>query len=150
MPPDTPPEPVGGGSAANIVPEEAWLVMDRRLLPGEDEESFAGEIRTTLSRAGIEDVELDWCRTEKAALGTEDEHVSVRACQQALAAAGLPTEPDVAAFGTDAGVFATHGIGGVVFGPGSIEQAHTAREWVDTRQVEQAGEVFVRLLESGS
>ncbi|MCP4006939.1 MAG: M20 family metallopeptidase [bacterium] len=139
---------IGGGSAANVVPEEAWLVLDRRLLPGEDENFVRQQLRDLFERTGIDDVEIDWCRTEKAALGTEDTHASVLACQAALADAGLPTEPDTAAFGTDAGVFTSHGIGGVVFGPGSIEQAHTASEWVETAQVETASAVFRRLLES--
>jgi acetylornithine deacetylase/succinyl-diaminopimelate desuccinylase-like protein len=36
----------------------------------------------------------------------------------------------------------------VVFGPGSIEQAHTAQEWVALDQVERATRFFVRLFES--
>jgi acetylornithine deacetylase/succinyl-diaminopimelate desuccinylase-like protein len=32
-------------------------------------------------------------------------------------------------------------------GPGSIEQAHTAREFVEVRQVEAMTDFFVRLLE---
>jgi acetylornithine deacetylase/succinyl-diaminopimelate desuccinylase-like protein len=33
-------------------------------------------------------------------------------------------------------------------GPGSLEQAHTAREFVEIRQVEAMADFFVRLLES--
>ena len=51
-------------------------------------------------------------------------------------------------FGTDAGLFAEEGLPGVVMGPGSIAQAHTAREFVDVRQVEAMADFFVRLLES--
>jgi acetylornithine deacetylase/succinyl-diaminopimelate desuccinylase-like protein len=35
-----------------------------------------------------------------------------------------------------------------VIGPGSIEQAHTAREFVAVEQVEGMEEFFVRLLET--
>jgi acetylornithine deacetylase len=65
-----------------------------------------------------------------------------------LAELGLPTAPAIAAFATDAGLFDVAGLPGVVFGPGSIEQAHTVREWVELAQVERATEFFVRLLES--
>ena len=39
------------------------------------------------------------------------------------------------------------GLPGIVFGPGSIEQAHTAREFVETKQVETAMAFFTALLE---
>lgn len=138
----------GGGSAPNMVPDEAWLVMDRRLLPGEDAAGVRAEIESALTERGIDDVEIESCNVEKAPLGTPDEHPAVRACQRALAAAGLPTEPASASFGTDAGVFAAIGIPAVVLGPGSIEQAHTDREFVEIAQVEAMTDVFVSLLES--
>ncbi len=138
----------GGGSAANIVPEHAWLMLDRRLLPGEDAASVRGELEGALLEHGISDVRVDWCKLEKGALATPDDHPALRRCQRALADAGLPTAPDVAAFGTDAGVFAQHGIPGVVLGPGSIEQAHSACEWVEARQVEQMADLLVKILEA--
>jgi acetylornithine deacetylase/succinyl-diaminopimelate desuccinylase-like protein len=36
----------------------------------------------------------------------------------------------------------------VVFGPGSVEQAHTSTEWVAIDQVEAASAVFERILAS--
>jgi acetylornithine deacetylase len=34
----------------------------------------------------------------------------------------------------------------VVLGPGDVAQAHTAEEWVEVEQVEQAAEVYYRVL----
>ena len=48
----------------------------------------------------------------------------------------------------DAGLFAEAGLPGVVFGPGSIAQAHTAREWVALDQVERATAFFTNLLQT--
>ena len=84
---------------------------------------------------------------EKGALETFPDHASVRACQAALARHDLPIEPTHAAFGTDAGAFALEGLPGVVFGPGSIDEAHTSREFVDMAQVETATDVMTALLE---
>jgi acetylornithine deacetylase len=138
----------GGGQAPNIVPDGAWLLTDRRLLPGEDADRVRGEIQQALERHGVEDVRIDWCRVEKAPLATPDDHPAVRACLEALKAQGLPTGTGAVAFGTDAGVFAQHGLTSVVLGPGSIAQAHTASEFVEIAQVEAAAEWFLRLLES--
>jgi acetylornithine deacetylase len=139
---------IGGGHAPNIVPDRAWLVAERRLLPGETEAQLRDEVEQALARRGAADVELTRCEAMKPALATDAGHASVRACCAALAAGGLPAEPVAVAFGTDAGVFAARGIPGVVMGPGSIAQAHTAREFVAVEQVEAMEEFFVRLLET--
>ncbi len=139
---------ISGGAAPNIVPELASLVIDRRLLPGETAESVRAELEAALAKHGAVDVEIASCTLEKGALQTPDDHPAVRACQQALAAAGLPTGTESVAFGTDAGVFAGFDLPGVVIGPGSIEQAHTAREYVRVDQVEAMTEIFVRILEA--
>ena len=138
---------VGGGSATNVVPDDAWFYLDRRLLPGEDEQTARDEIEAALIRHKVSDVEVEWCSMEKPPLDTPEQHESVRQCLAALASAGLPPELATAGFGTDAGVFAVHGVPGVVLGPGSIAQAHTSREWVDVGQVESMVRVYERLLE---
>jgi succinyl-diaminopimelate desuccinylase len=139
---------ISGGQAPNIVPDEARLAVDRRLLPGESAEQVREEIEDALRRHGVEDVEVVSCRVEKGSLGTPDDHPAVVACQSALARAGLPIEPGTVSFGTDAGVFAQHALPGVVIGPGSIERAHTADEYVELDQVESAVELFVGILEA--
>ncbi len=137
---------VGGGQAANVVPPDAWIQVDRRLLPGESVETFTAEINAALHAAGLDRVRLTAASVEKPALATETDSAAVRACQAALSAVGLPTAPGIAAFGTDAGVFAQHDLPGVVFGPGSIAQAQTAREYVEISQVERATEFYLALL----
>ena len=137
-----------GGHAPNIVPDQAWLQMDRRLLPAEDPEQVESEIADALKRNGIDDVEIESCRIEKGALGTPDDHPAVRACRSALEGLGISGESAAVAFGTDAGIFAQEGLPGVVLGPGSITQAHTVREYVEVSQVETAVEIFVSLLEA--
>ena len=136
---------IGGGSAPNIVPDQAWLLIDHRLLPGEDEHSVRGEVLEALAAAGLQDLSVDWCRLEKPPLHTPDEHPGARAVAAAVRAAGGTVELAGAAFGTDAGVAAAAGIPGVVFGPGGIAQAHTAREFVEADQVERAQAVFKAL-----
>lgn len=138
---------IGGGQAANIVPQRAWLLTDRRLLPGESESTVRAEILDALARHGVADVEIESCTVEKPALEIAEDAPAVRACQHALQALELPTATTIAAFATDAGLFSEAGLPGVVFGPGSIAQAHTASEWIALDQLERATEVFVRLFE---
>ncbi|MFP6664376.1 MAG: M20/M25/M40 family metallo-hydrolase [Deltaproteobacteria bacterium] len=139
-----------GGHASNIVPDRATLTLDRRLLPGDTIESMRREIEEALAGAGTDGLEILSCILAKPPLGTSEEHPAVARCQSALARIGLDTATDVAAFGTDAGIFAQHGIPGIVLGPGSIEQAHTAREFVEIDQVDCATAFFETLLRADS
>jgi acetylornithine deacetylase len=136
---------VGGGQAANVVPSEAWLLMDRRVLPGEDERRITAEVQGALAASGGA-VEIESCSIEKPPLLTPDDTEAVRMCSGVLAALGLAREPTVGAFGTDAAIFAENGLPGVVLGPGNIAEAHTARECVEIAQVEAATDFFNRLL----
>jgi acetylornithine deacetylase len=137
-----------GGQAPNIVPDRAHVIVDRRMLPSESVESVQMEILAALREAGVgERVRIETCSLDKDPLETRDDAACVRHCQAALARCALPTATTVAAFGTDAGPFASAGLPGVVLGPGSIEQAHTADEWVDTAQVDTMTDVLVALLE---
>jgi acetylornithine deacetylase len=139
---------IQGGAAPNIIPDEAWLLCDRRLVPGDTEESVRAEIEAAIR--GCTGVRIDRCRVEKGPLATPEDHASVTQLRAALAAQGAPARLGSVAFGTDAGVFELAGLRGVVFGPGSIERAHTAREYVELDQVETATEVWVKLFEGAA
>ena len=140
---------MAGGHAPNIVPDQAHLVADRRLLPGETLMGARAEFEQALSDAGVSDsVELASCTLEKPTLSTAPDHPAVTCCARALSAAGQAGEVGQVAFGTDAGVFEAAGLPGVVLGPGSILRAHTAREYVETDQVEAMVDFFVELLSS--
>ena len=54
-----------------------------------------------------------------------------------------------ARYGTNACVYAAAGLPCVVFGPGSIAQAHTADEWVDLSEVERAADVLEQIVRIG-
>lgn len=140
---------VRGGHAPNIVPDDAWLWVDRRTLPCEGHASVQRELEDVLAQAGLEgEVVIDSCREEKPPLGNASDSVPVHAAGQALASLGLPAGVGTVAFGTDAGVFSREGIASVVIGPGSIELAHTANEFVPIGEVETMARIFERLLET--
>jgi len=61
---------------------------------------------------------------------------------------GLPPGPAVD-FWTEAALFSQAGIPALVFGPGHIEQAHAAGEWVALDQLAEAAATYRRLLDGG-
>ena len=137
-----------GGQAPNIVPDEAQLWIDRRSLPGESPEDVRAEIESSLARAGVAgDVVVESCSEEKPPLETAPNSNATLATADALESVGLSPDCGHVAFGTDAGVFGRVGIPGVVLGPGSIDVAHTSREFVPIAEVEIMVRIFERLFE---
>jgi len=59
-----------------------------------------------------------------------------------LQANGLNPMPATVNYCTDAGVFSARGYDTLVFGPGNILQGHSADEYVDLAQVDQASQIL--------
>jgi acetylornithine deacetylase/succinyl-diaminopimelate desuccinylase-like protein len=138
---------IGGGQAPNIVPDRAWLAMDRRTLPGDTSESITRELSDALARANVVDVLVAELRMGKEPLYLAPEHAAFQVCRRALERCGVETGPASVAFGTDAGLFAHAGIPSLVLGPGSIQQAHTEAEYVEVDQLERMVAVYEQILE---
>jgi acetylornithine deacetylase/succinyl-diaminopimelate desuccinylase-like protein len=136
---------IAGGQAHNIVPETAWLTFDRRTLPGETEQSLRNEVEAAL--AALPGVSVSELMLGKPALHVPLEQGATQACLRALAAAGLPETTGSVPFGTDAGLLSAANIPTLVFGPGSIAQAHTDDEYCSIAQLESATTFFERLFE---
>ena len=138
---------IGGGQAPNIVPDRAWLALDRRTLPGDTRESVTREIETALARAGVTDVTVADVKMGKEPLFLEPGQRAFQACARALERVGQASTPASVAFGTDAGLFLRAGIPSLVLGPGSITRAHTKAEYVEIDQLERMVDIYEQLLE---
>ena len=135
---------IEGGLAVNIVPARCRLRIDRRLLPGET----AASVIAGLKKALPENVPLTVSGAELFAPAVHTPRTS-RVCalvEDACRRAGVETRYETAHFATDASVLSAAGIPAVVFGPGSIEQAHTPDEYIETEQIEKAAAIILNLL----
>jgi acetylornithine deacetylase len=139
---------ISGGLSVNTVPDFATIDIDRRLLPGEAWEDAYGDVVEYLRRTlGPEfPVEHERPFPPGPALADDDNGPLAellggvaRDVAGRGAAIGVP-------FGTDASKTAQAGVPSVVFGPGSIAQAHTADEWLPLDELEQASEILYRFL----
>lgn len=137
-----------GGQSHNIVPDRAHLTLDRRSLPGETEAGLLSELQGVLAAAGLAEVSVEALCLGKCPLHLEPRHPAFAACQRAAAAAGTPLEAAHVAFATDAGHLERAGIPSLVFGPGSIEQAHTEAEYCPVDELDRATAWFERLFEA--
>ena len=134
---------IRGGAQTNIVPDFCEVEIDRRLIPGETEESIISSVRGALQHLGVK---IDDIRSFPPLL-TDPKNLLV---ERLAAAIGDGDVLAAAPWFSDAGILAAHGIPSVAFGPGSAAQAHTADEFIDLGEVLRAAQIFERFLISGS
>ena len=142
---------IRGGEQVNTVPERCVIELDRRLLPGETwEQEFEHYDRL-----------LDTLRNQEPTVGIvmhppmltdlpwdcSQDQSAIQQLVSLLASLQLDSYPMGAPFGSDASKLAAIGIPSVIIGPGSIDQAHAAVEYVDCSQVERAVEVYRRMMQ---
>lgn len=130
---------IDGGKAINIVAQDCSFTWEFRPIPGEDTEAIVAafeafaeeEVLPGLSEfapgAGIETKRL----ATVLPLAPE-ENGAAESLVRHLSGANASS---VVSFGTEGGLFQAAGLSAVVFGPGSIDQAHKANEFTSLEQV---------------
>jgi len=139
---------IRGGEYVNVVPDQCEIDIDRRLLPGEDARRAVADVREYLGNALKEDVGLKVTSPNLVVPGMT---IASETPLVQAASAAVREVTGKAPFGamqgaTHAGHMMKAGIPAIVFGPGPTGQAHTATEELDLNQLEQAAEVYARLM----
>ena len=136
-----------GGTASNILARDANITWGVRALPGHDVSEI---IARAIARADKEILPRYKARAGEAHFATRIEAVyPALALNPDSAAVTLAREltgandVDTVAYGTEAGHFSAAGIPAVICGPGSIDQAHKADEFVALSEL-AACENFLR------
>jgi len=127
---------IDGGVKSTMVPDKCRIVVDRRVLPGRDFNSAPHELKRLL------------CRFDKHAkmkitynvpcLKTDRRIPPVHILEKC----GAIQLDNVVDFWTEAPLFTEAGIPSVVFGPGTIAQAHTTNEFIMMRDLERAKRIY--------
>ena len=140
---------IEGGLSVNTVPDLCRIEVDRRLLPGEDPNEAVREAHEFLTQAdtGVPFAfSVPWLNCP--ALPPCPSSELMKRLGAAIDSVVGVHELEAVPYGTDASSLALAGIPSVVFGPGDIAQAHTADEWIELQQVEQAAEILFRFVTS--
>ena len=126
---------INGGHADNIVPAHCDVLLDRRMIPGEDEEAIKWEmgalLATAKERFGIRAEIIDYHATTG---GPTETRIDEPIVQASLAACRAHGSSDVGPYGFQGGCDLVHfrslGAKGTVIGPGSLTVAHKPDEFV--------------------
>ena len=143
---------IAGGISVNTVPDHCVIEIDRRIIPSSADPADRAQqhIIDYIAQHVPPGTRLEHEPSYICSPGLSDKHnanlveqlgAAARSCGHGGKKIGVP-------YGTDAPAYDALGIPTVVFGPGSIAQAHTADEWVEIDQLHAAVEVLVKFVKS--
>ncbi len=139
---------IEGGVAANVVPDECRLTMDRRTIPGESHDDAEQEIKDIIARLKKTDSTFD---ADISAIYRANAFETPPDCQLVQSAAnvcrtmGLDPRPVGYQQVSDGRFFADKGIPTIIIGPGIAELAHTPDEHVSVAGVIEAVKLYALL-----
>lgn len=139
---------IAGGTAESVYPERCVVTLERRTMPGETGSLVEEEFRTILegTAARVDGMRAELTRT-LVRPGTEvaPDHDVVEGLLRACRSEGVEASIEGMTAWVDAAFLNEAGVPAVCFGPGSIEQAHTADEWIAVDQIRSCADVLERL-----
>ena len=141
-----------GGKAVNIVPDEARIVWECRGVPSLGLDVIPDRIRAfsrevvlpRLTRVAADAAITTELQVRVPALASDP---GSHAETLALRLAGR-NRTQAVSYGTEAGHFQLAGVPTVICGPGSIEQAHRADEWIALSELEACAAFLRRLADA--
>ena len=133
---------IRGGVQVNFVPDTCVIEIDRRLLPGETAPSVLAHYQGLLDALKAQhptfDAVMEPPMLSDEALETAADSAPAQLASTVLSEMGLDGMLGGVPFGSDASKLSRQGIPSLVIGPGSIDQAHAAVEFVEVAEVECA------------
>lgn len=143
---------ISGGTALNIVPKQCRFEFEIRNLPQDhldqlihEVKRYAADVLLPDMRQRFEDSEINFSPIASYPGLNTDSSSSVIAYTQSINP--VNRFGDNVSFGTEAGLFDQQlGINSVVCGPGSIDQAHKADEFVSRQQMQYCDRMIENLV----
>ncbi len=139
---------IQGGSKVNVVPDKAVVRIDRRLVFGEDRLSCAGQLVQILEK--IQEKSGCDCLLEVTTYcppgKTDVREPALRAISNLLEEKGIDNTPRAFEASCEAGMLQEKlGCPVVIWGPGSMGQAHKIDEFIELEQLYMGAELYIEL-----
>lgn len=130
---------INGGKAINIVAQDCLFTWEFRPVPGEDTEAIIAEVERFAMAEVLPELQefaphasIEIRRPATVLPLAPEKDGAAESLVRRLTGAN---DSAVVSFGTEGGLFQAAGLSTVVFGPGSIDQAHQANEFIALEQV---------------
>jgi len=146
----------GGGTNFNVVPEQCWFTLDRRINPEENLQDEKERIVAVLEQCRQEGIPLNW---EILQEGSSSASVETEPLGQALADSVHQMTKEAPTFEMCPGLlelrfYAAQKISAYAYGPGLLSVAHGPNEYVDLRKIRECAAIYaltvVKMLSSSA
>ena len=140
---------IQGGTATNIVPNLCEFNFDYRNLPHMTQDDILAPIQAKVAELSAQmqtrapETGIELMQLEGVPAMTDDDSAEL---QELIAALVEDSKRHKVAYATEGGQFTNSGIPTIICGPGSIEQAHKADEYVELSEIERCDSFLQRLL----
>lgn len=127
----------GGGTNFNVVPDQCWFTIDRRINPEEDLATEKARLLSVLERCQREGIPLDWeiFQEGNSSACKEEEKLGRALAQSIEAVTGQQPRFEMCPGLLETRFYAAQGIPAYAYGPGLLSVAHGPNEYVDLRKV---------------
>jgi acetylornithine deacetylase/succinyl-diaminopimelate desuccinylase family protein len=134
----------GGGANFNVVPQECWFTIDRRINPEENLDEEKAKLLEVLERCQQEGISLEWDVLQEgySAACREDEALGEALSRSVQAVTGEAPCFEMCPGLLETRFYAAEKIPAYAYGPGLLSVAHGPNEYVDLRKVIDCAAVY--------
>ncbi len=134
----------GGGTNFNVVPDQCWFTVDRRINPEEDFDAERDRLIGVLEKCRRDGIRLEWetLQEGRAAACSEEEKLGRALAQSVQAISGEAPRFEMCPGLLEIRFYAALGIPAYAYGPGLLSVAHGPQEYVDLRRVRDCAAIY--------
>ena len=134
----------GGGTNFNVVPEECWFTIDRRINPEENLAEEKSKLIATLESCKHEGIRLEWeiLQEGPSSACREEEPLGEALARSVRAVTGKSPRFEMCPGLLETRFYAAQGVPAYAYGPGLLSVAHGPNEYVDLRKVIDCAAIY--------
>jgi acetylornithine deacetylase/succinyl-diaminopimelate desuccinylase family protein len=134
----------GGGTNFNVVPEQCWFTIDRRINPEEDLEEEKARLVVALEQCRGEGIPLAWeiLQEGRSAVCRENETLGAALARSVETVTGGAPRFETCPGLLETRFYAARGVPAYAYGPGLLSVAHGPNEYVDMRKVIECAGIY--------
>ena len=134
----------GGGTNFNVVPEECWFTIDRRINPEENIDEEKGRLIAVLDSCRREGMPLEWeiLQEGQSSACSQEEPLGVALTRSVRAVTGEAPRFEMCPGLLEIRFYAAQGVPAYAYGPGLLSVAHGPNEYIDLRKIIDCSAVY--------
>ncbi|MCU1242618.1 MAG: hypothetical protein JWO71_3344 [Candidatus Acidoferrum typicum] len=134
----------GGGANFNVVPEQSWFTVDRRINPEEDFETEKQNLIGVLEQCRKDGIRLKWniFQEGSAAVCSAEEKLGRALSESVKAVTGEAPQFEMCPGLLEIRFYNALKIPAYAYGPGLLSVAHGPNEYVDMRKVRDCAAIY--------